>query len=593
MDSALSSPAATMVTEFGYCPQTPPIYAPVAQLDCSRVTIVEREASSLPSSPHKSVEGSSSPTRKRSRLFGTLRLLSSRYESIADENGSPKSLKKRKSIADLLTFSSSRSRKHDEQHVHPSSPNKRTDATSSPRKKVLQSASASRINRRKSLGDIWGSISSRVSPRRESTSHGHCPDWYEVDCERLTKLNDADETTSPSGAINAATGLTITSVVEATGGTSFTQPPSSIADSGAEVDAYHPQSFREHSVSSSLLWYEESARSPTPKFKDEDELKVTCCLTTNDKDEDQLKVICASTPSRKEEEPNVTGSSTPNNKNEDEPNVTGSSTPNNKDEDEPKAIYSSTPKDKGKQKIVKFSTPIDGQQVKTPDSYLNLLIDACEEPRAPDSYLQELLKAASVVTSARDSPCPRCDSYLKEQLLSVENNDLLYVQDQESSKDAENFSAPPPYTLNDLSKVKLGEVTYGGLRSRRQAPERPEDEIIITVREVSDESSERLSKIGSEFPLREGDRKERYEKLMRKSLPSRRSSDESIEKRVKLTVAKMTKNYHMVTSSEGSWEEAPSRGSEQYDFETDQMEVWDSIILGSRTLQEVCDPHYS
>ena len=138
MDPTLSSPEPTMVTEFGYCPRTPPTYPPCGREDGPQVTIVDREASSLSTSPRKAVEGSSSPARKKSRLFETLRLLSSRYESVPDENGSPKSMKKRKSIVNLLSFSSPKSRRQDDDQLHPSSSMKRTDVASSPKKKVLR-----------------------------------------------------------------------------------------------------------------------------------------------------------------------------------------------------------------------------------------------------------------------------------------------------------------------------------------------------------------------------------------------------------------------------------------------------------------------
>ncbi|PMD43651.1 hypothetical protein L207DRAFT_564289, partial [Hyaloscypha variabilis F] len=571
MAPALPSPAAALVTEFGYSPRTPTTYAQIVRGDCPRVTIVERKASSLPPSPQKLVEGSPSPTRKKSRLFETLRLLSSRHESIADENGSPKSLKKRRPIADLLLFSSAKSRKPEEGHVHPSSLNKRTEVASSPKKKLLQSASPSRINRRKSLGDIWGSISSRVSPRRGSTSQGLCPDWYDIDSGHSTNLNELETLASTGYAPGVVGNTVVVSVDKVSGGSGATQSPRSGANSVLDGQNYLPQSYREHSISSSLLWCKESAQNSDPDLEDEEELRMTSSLSPNNKSENAATVLCSSQPNQKEE---------------DEAKVTGFSTPNNEVEDEPQDVSSSAPKDKGKQKTPRCSTPVDRKQAKTPDSYLDLLIEACEERKTPDSYLRDLMKAANVDTSARGSPRLRYDSNLMEQLFSMWEADPLQLEDQDSSEDDEHFSAPPPYTLNDLSNVELGEVTYGAVRSQRRAPERPEDEVIVTVREVSGESSEGRVEIDKQFISRKGDRKERYENLMKKPQRTRRSSRESIEERVRMTVAKMTKNFHNLSPPEESREDRPCRSSEQYDFETDQMEVWDSIILGSRTLQE-------
>jgi hypothetical protein len=200
--------------------------------------------------------------------------------------------------------------------------------------------------------------------------------------------------------------------------------------------------------------------------------------------------------------------------------------------------------------------------------------------------------ASSAANSSRASPCPHRNFDSGELSLFWCSETL--VEDQEDDKDEENFSAPPPYALNDVSNVEHGQVAFSenppretseGEETRSRFP-------VVTVCEVDllEESPESSPNIDTEFRLRGGDGKERYEKLMTKPHPSVGSSDESNRQRVKLTVAKMTKNYHMVSSSE-DWSEhtSISRYSDQYNFETDQAEVWDSIIMGSRTLQEVCD----
>ena len=112
MDPTLSSlgpPMPNGPNEFGYCPRTP-ISNPVADS-----LHISPEACGVRRSQ------SSSPSRKISRFFDTLRQKSPRNENIADENRSPKSLPKRKSIGHLLQFASMRSRKAlDSDDVHDS-----------------------------------------------------------------------------------------------------------------------------------------------------------------------------------------------------------------------------------------------------------------------------------------------------------------------------------------------------------------------------------------------------------------------------------------------------------------------------------------
>jgi hypothetical protein len=219
-----------------------------------------------------------------------------------------------------------------------------------------------------------------------------------------------------------------------------------------------------------------------------------------------------------------------------------------------------------------------------------LLIAACDDPKTPDSYLRELLDTSSVANS------PTAFPYLHRvsDHQSPSRGDSTLVEHDENDEKEEEFSAPPPYTSNDISDSGLGEVTF-----HETAPCEHSDHSgacyrfpVVTIREVdpSEEFSDPPANIDTVFHLRGGDRRSRYERLMTYSRSTGRSSDESMENRVKMTVAKMTKNSHMGSSSE-EWSEDTSatRYSDQIDFETDQMEVWDSIIVGSRTLQEVRD----
>jgi hypothetical protein len=134
----LSSQAATMAAEFGYRPRTPPKHA---RSGSTQVTIEEREAGSLlssPASPLKSAEGSSSPTRKKSRFLDSLRQKPPRNaQTTTDENGSPKPLSKRKSFANLLAFSSTRSRGAPDTNNVDDCVQKKEPKTASPSKKKL------------------------------------------------------------------------------------------------------------------------------------------------------------------------------------------------------------------------------------------------------------------------------------------------------------------------------------------------------------------------------------------------------------------------------------------------------------------------
>jgi hypothetical protein len=125
MDATLPSPALVTANEFGYCPRTP-ISNAVNDGPQSSIEVREVFYRSL----------SSSPARKKSRFFDTLRLKSLRKANITVRNESPKSLGKRKSLAELLPFSSMRSRRGpDSDNFYHSFHSKKPKATS-PSKKM-------------------------------------------------------------------------------------------------------------------------------------------------------------------------------------------------------------------------------------------------------------------------------------------------------------------------------------------------------------------------------------------------------------------------------------------------------------------------
>jgi hypothetical protein len=125
-----------VATEFRSFPRTPPT---PTQSESPQHRIELREVHYSLSTCDKSVKASSPPSRKKSRFFDTLLLKSPWKEGNADENGTPKSLRKRKSIVDFLSFSSARYRKapHDSD-VDPGSRIKWAGATSPPKTNALR-----------------------------------------------------------------------------------------------------------------------------------------------------------------------------------------------------------------------------------------------------------------------------------------------------------------------------------------------------------------------------------------------------------------------------------------------------------------------
>lgn len=69
---------------------------------------------------------------------------------------------------------------------------------------------------------------------------------------------------------------------------------------------------------------------------------------------------------------------------------------------------------------------------------------------------------------------------------------------------------------------------------------------------------------------------------------------ERVEHSIRMTVANMTKNYHMAVSQDetlsipSSFQPIKDVKTDAYSFEKDQMETWDSVIRGIKVQQEVC-----
>jgi hypothetical protein len=329
-------------------------------------------------------------------------------------------------------------------------------------------------------------------------------------------------------------------------------------------------------------------------------------------------------------------------------------------------------------------TPVNRPDCRTPNSYLNLLIEAYYDSsnhKSSGSCLQDITEADRVEHDSPTQVSPISHPGRNSQEHSPCCGDSTQVDDEQHEED---FSTPPPpYMPDEFTEVDFGQVESSEdselecyeISCVRDALPR------VTVREVDPEDEDdsprihpglkavRWEKIKSredsqfehsesslvrgtllrapvregplqnfpnidpEFHLRGYDRSKRYQKLMTKPEPLQHSKV-GISKSIELTVAKMTKNFHMVTSSEDSLESTSTmmtkrfhtatssedslqsastmrssddyssfhlatsseesmecactlRSSDDYSFETDQMEVWDSIIIGSRTLQQV------
>jgi hypothetical protein len=81
------------------------------------------------------------------------------------------------------------------------------------------------MNRRKSLGDIWGSISSRVSPRRDAALEGRRPDWYNNDPDLTPNTSGENDPISMSGALDPAAGPSTVPNAKQDNARFLTQPP--------------------------------------------------------------------------------------------------------------------------------------------------------------------------------------------------------------------------------------------------------------------------------------------------------------------------------------------------------------------------------
>jgi hypothetical protein len=250
----------------------------------------------------------------------------------------------------------------------------------------------------------------------------------------------------------------------------------------------------------------------------------------------------------------------------------------------------------GYEELPRIPTPNNRDESKTPDSYLNLLIASQDdsskppEPKTPNSYLQELLAAHNIWVDGNSPRAPVSNPNISQEQSPFWGNSTQ-VEDEEGEEDEEDeeeFSLGPPYILDDFSDVELGEINFCESPQCEDSDNSSNRRILPRVEVCEVDPLDESPNVDPGFHLRGGERSRRYQELMTRPGPSQRSTNERIEESIKLTVTKMTKNFHMATSSEEYSEGAFTMMDDyEYSFETDQMEVWDSIILGNRTLQQV------
>jgi hypothetical protein len=242
-----------------------------------------------------------------------------------------------------------------------------------------------------------------------------------------------------------------------------------------------------------------------------------------------------------------------------------------------------------------LSDAFKGQQ--TPS---DTVVDEEERSETPHSFLRLL---AQPYKDLVDSPIPQVD----EQVSLFPSPDRLSGRllidflghDKESQKRKYCRPSSVPQqraTLNYGLYLSPATSQPTSVRHLNRPP-------VISVREV--DPSFDLEDLDPAFCLRDLKRTKRYENLATHvglGLDPGFTWDpnrERVEHSIKMTVAKMTKNYHMAASSDetlsgpSSYQPAENVKKDASDFEKDQMETWDSVIRGIKVQQEVCHSYHS
>ncbi|KAF4632125.1 hypothetical protein G7Y89_g6001 [Cudoniella acicularis] len=208
-------------------------------------------------------------------------------------------------------------------------------------------------------------------------------------------------------------------------------------------------------------------------------------------------------------------------------------------------------------------TSENGNRSVTPDSYLNLLIESHNT-------------SPNAIYSFQDSPSSSPNKYR-----AVQATDFL--DDAHSEPGNRRYSLVDKIYMHDIKATTLfvcGEGSkFEPINYRDQGPK-------ITIREVDSEPS--VEDLDPNFRCRSDIRNRRYQKLAISS-NNNMSDAERLDRSIKLTVARMTKNFHSSSSYEetsSSAVESDEDEKELSSFAQDESKVQQAIAIGEQILNK-------
>ncbi|XMA12337.1 hypothetical protein WAI453_005128 [Rhynchosporium graminicola] len=220
----------------------------------------------------------------------------------------------------------------------------------------------------------------------------------------------------------------------------------------------------------------------------------------------------------------------------------------------------------------------------TPDSYLRLLIEASGEP-----LYYEQLRSSSSSVGLTESSAVSCYDEGNADSMHGAIQQLLDAEEADAS--SEQRSASPELCDHQPEMRNTTPDSQSDEEGTRQdlLDSRP----IITVREVSSAST--LIDLDPEFNQRQVERAIRYADLELPNKPDWKCIQAEIDRNIALTVAKMTRNYHSACKKTMALSpaEETTQAQAEMDFNIrccgsrfgfDQEEAWDSVMTGKRLL---------
>ena len=228
------------------------------------------------------------------------------------------------------------------------------------------------------------------------------------------------------------------------------------------------------------------------------------------------------------------------------------------------------------------------------------VIDEKERPETLDSFLRLLAQSHKDLV---DSSIPQVDEQVSLFPLPDRLSGRLLIDFLGHDKESQKRKYCRPFSVPQQRATLHYELYLSPTTSQPTSVRHLDRPSVISVREV--DPSFDLEDLDPAFRLRGFKRTKRYENLATHAGlgldpgftwdPNR----ERVEHSIKMTVAKMTKNYHMAASSDetlsgpSSYQPAEDVKKDASNFEKDQMETWDSVIRGIKVQQEVCHSYHS